>query len=474
MAHSTDLMSGVAMGTPSQTQHDTPPLDCVELSIPEHRQPLVALDYRDETHRSLPHVVKFSGGRSSAAMLLSLCRAGLLDQQRRDVVLFANTGAEHPATYEFASRVCDEVEQRHGIPCLWYEFCTVEDAGIRGWRRYASYRLVARRPASDDDLEAVPGFRSNGEPFEELASWKAMLPNRYVRLCTQYLKTISGAMLIADWLGGGPGPPRAGHSHEQGFGTPAYLGTRMSVEAVADMRHFVNSQPVARPRQDWTNFTDVPVDRSGAGSRPRADVWGRRGHPVHYVALLGLRADESDRVDRMLLRGFYAEGATSSACRDASQPAGECDYAPLADGGATKTDVMAFWSDCAQGYDLGIDGRLGNCVYCFMKGEPALAELARAEMLADSDQRFGSTPSNIRWWSDLEQRYAGPSDDGGRFKFLSLGSSTYADIAESNLAESSVALEIGSRSPSVSALDDGLLHGCSSDSAGRVPCECTD
>lgn len=473
--HSADLMASVEMGTPSPSEHGTSPLDGVELSSPGPNRQLVALPYRDETHRSLPHVVKFSGGRSSAAMLLSLCRSDLLDRQRGDVVLFANTGAEHPATYEFAARVCNEIEERHGIPCLWYEFCTAEDAGIRGWRRYASYRLVTRRPASGDDLDEVPGYRSNGEPFEELASWKAMLPNRYVRLCTQYLKTISGAMLIADWLGGGPGPSRAGHSHPHGFGTPAYVGTRMSVEAVAEMRRFVNSQPAARPSQNWGDFTRSPIDRSCDGPRPRADVWGRRGQPVHYVALLGLRADESDRVDRMLLRGFYAEGATSSACRDASQPAGECDYAPLADGGATKADVMAFWSDGAQGYDLGVDGRLGNCVFCFMKGEPALTQLARAELMTDSGERCDSSPSNIRWWSELEQRYAGPSDEGGRFKFLSLGSSTYAEIAEHAAAESSVTLEIGSRAPTRSALDDDQPQDCSSeDFAGRVPCECTD
>lgn len=446
--------------------------------IPLAASSLVALRYRASQHRELAHVVKFSGGRSSAAMVLSLCRQGLLDADRGDVVLFANTGAEHPATYAFADRVCDEVETRHGIPCLWYEFCTVEDAGIRGWRRYASYRLVSRRPAQSDDSATVPGYSHRGEPFEELASWKAMLPNRHVRLCTQYLKTTSGAMLIADWLGGGPGPRRAGHGHNRRFGTPLYAGQRMSEVQNDEMRRFVNSQPTSRPAQVWRDFTDVSLFRLNEGPRPQADVWGRHGPPVPYVALLGLRSDESERVDRMLMRGLFAEGATSAACRDASQPAGECDYAPLAEGGSTRSDIEEFWAENAQGYDLGIDGRLGNCVYCFMKGAPALAAIAREESAYEADARdCAQGPSRLRWWAQLEQRYAGPSHGGGNFKFLSLSSPTYEQIADaSGLGENSIGLNatpvvIESRCKSAT---DELPDSSTKMSRSWAPCECTD
>ena len=78
--------------------------------------------------------------------------------------------------------------------------------------------------------------------------------------------------------------------------------------------------------------------------------------------------------------------------------------------------VDDFWR--SQSYDLGIDRALGNCVYCFMKGEPALRRLASSE---HGDPDAGSAgPASIHWWADIEARYAGPSDDPDvkQFKFL--------------------------------------------------------
>ncbi len=150
--------------------------------------------YRNETHERLPHIVKFSGGRSSASMLLSLARNGLLDAERNDAVLFANTSAEHPGTYEFARKVCDEIEVKHGIPCFWYEFCSVETPGRRGeWTRSDSYRLVKRDCEwnAGDPLER-PGHRRDGSVFEEFVSREVMLPNRHLRVCTQKLSATRG------------------------------------------------------------------------------------------------------------------------------------------------------------------------------------------------------------------------------------------------------------------------------------------
>ena len=146
--------------------------------------PIGPLRYRDPRHESQPHVVKFSGGRSSAALVLEMAAAGALSADRGDVVLFANTSAEHPRTYEFAARCCEEIERDHGLPCFWYEFCTVEDAFRGVYRRRLSYRLVTRRPVEEDPN----GYRSRGETFEELLSFQGMLPNPHSRSCTAKLK----------------------------------------------------------------------------------------------------------------------------------------------------------------------------------------------------------------------------------------------------------------------------------------------
>ena len=409
--------------------------------------------YQNERDAGLPHVVKFSGGRSSAAMALSLARCSALNPERGDVVLFANTTAEHPATYEFAARVCDEMEGGHGVPCFWYEFCTVETVARNGWTRVGSYRLVRRVRASAADDPAVPGYRDDGTAFEEMVSLQGMIPNRSVRMCTQRLKLLPGLELLAHWLGGGPGPPLAGHSHPRSLvsaedAAERSRGKRLTKAERAAVKSFAYSRDWRRPAQAWRDFTTAAVSRPASGPRPSADIAGRTGNPAKYVCLLGLRADEPARVTRAHFDAMVADGATSASCRYGTHPAGEAVATPLADHGAGKPAVDEFWR--RQPYDLGIDGKAGNCVYCFMKGENALRRLAAGELTNEGPAMSG--PAGIEWWADIERRYAGTSDspNAKRFKFLSLRAPSYAEIA-------------ANPSPRNGSAD-----------ANRLPCACTD
>ena len=356
-------------------------------------------------------------------MTLGLARGGVLDPERGDVVLFANTTAEHPGTYEFAARVCDEIEQAHALPCLWYEFCTVETARRGGYARAGSYRLVARRGAAGGDDPAVPGYRTDGSAFEELASWKLMLPNRHLRICTTHLKMLPGAALAAQWIGGSEAAPHAGHHQPRSLTSPRDMYARYRGPLDADMYEtltaFAHRRPHNRPRQRFQDFTAVPLGRAGARDAA-ADVWGKRGRPCRYVTLLGLRADEPDRVDKMLMRSWQAEGAARSGCKDSAQPAGEMTYAPMSDHGATTSDVRRFWD--AQPYDLEAPDGAGNCVFCFMKGSSGLSRVALNANGAEG-------PAAIEWWSGIEQRYGRPNNDGRRFQFLGFGGPSYEALA---------------------------------------------
>jgi len=69
------------------------------------------LTYRSPAHERLPHVVKFSGGRSSAMLLFILLENRILKQERGDVVVFNNTACEHPETYRFVAACKRRVEQ---------------------------------------------------------------------------------------------------------------------------------------------------------------------------------------------------------------------------------------------------------------------------------------------------------------------------------------------------------------------------
>lgn len=174
------------------------------------RERLGPLTYRHRSHGDLPHVVSFSGGRSSAALLFLAAEEGLLDPSRGDLVLFANTSAEHPGTYEFAAECKRRIEADFGLPFLWFEFTTVEDAWRGEYWRKLSYRLVKPVPIDRDD----DGYRSSGELFEDLVSLQGMLPNVHSRTCTAKLKLYPSHLLLAEWLGGTAGPAHAGHHWE--------------------------------------------------------------------------------------------------------------------------------------------------------------------------------------------------------------------------------------------------------------------
>ena len=100
------------------------------------------LQYDTPDQSKHPHVVRFSGGRSSGMMLILLLDQGWLDPKRGDVVVFNNTSAEHPATYEFVRACSRYAEVEYGVPFFWVEFATYEDAYNGDWTRRGGYRLV--------------------------------------------------------------------------------------------------------------------------------------------------------------------------------------------------------------------------------------------------------------------------------------------------------------------------------------------
>lgn len=344
-------------------------------------------------------------------MALMAAEEGILDPARGDLILFGNTSAEHPGTYDFAAECKRRLEGDYGLPFVWYEFCTVEDATKGEYRRKDSYRLVKPVPVEDDPM----GYRSNGEVFEELLAFQGMLPNPHSRTCTVKLKLFPAHKLLADWLGGTEGPSHAGHywvdpkDNSRGVSlvcpdrfADSYIangGTAPKEHAHRRASH-LSSLPPSRQRQRFREFTkaqipDVLSPDSGP-ARPAA----MRGHDAAlHVRLLGLRADEPKRVSRVLTRCLFAEGATTPGCTVSTQPPGERPYFPLYDSGMDAASVRSFWD--AQDFGLDIPDGAGNCTYCFMKGTANLLELAAAP----DSRRVPGSPSDINWWANTEQRY---------------------------------------------------------------------
>ena len=390
--------------------------------------PALLIPSRAEHHEALPHIVKFSGGRSSAALAILLAEAGLLRPDRGDAILFANTSAEHPGTYEFTSKCKRLLESEFGLPFFWFEFCTVEDASRGVYARRPSYRLVRDVPVEEDSL----GYRNRGEVFEEMLSYQGMLPSPHTRSCTAKLKLRPSHQLLGEWFGRTEGPRHAGHHGGRRYLAPedALVNYRKSGGLAPDdvylRRHeYMGLQPAARPAQRWRDYTDAPLP-TAPESAEAAPMWGPEA--TQHVTLLGLRADEGRRINRVLTRSMFAEGAGTAKCAVRNQPPGERPCFPLADWGYDATAVRRFWDD--RSFDLEIPDDAGNCVFCFMKGTKALSAAARAHDSA----RVPGTPSDIAWWGDMEEKYARevPARDGNgvsRFGFFGLRGPTFPEVA---------------------------------------------
>ena len=364
------------------------------------------LRYRAKAHPALPHVVKFSGGRSSGMLLFLLLENRLLDPDRGDVIVFNNTASEHPGTYRF-SRDCMEASNRYGVPFFWVEFQTYEDARKGEWIRIPTYRLVNDRPKSKENPD---GFHWRGEVFEELLSWSGYVPNQFSRICTKNMKLEATRMFLKDWLAGKKNTPRLGHYGSQprmqlNSMYRRHLRSRGSVpkEIFAKKKAYGLSRPHIRPEQRYSDFSPAwrPFHNAALDGRVFGDqaAFGKGG--AEYVAFVGLRGDEQVRVQRV---------ASRNAGPGAAGYAGEHVYMPLADMAVTREDVNAFWDK--QPWDLSLpkEGSLSNCVYCFLKGASNLRRVrSRMEEEKYNDEPgFGTlldTPSDIAWWVRMEQTY---------------------------------------------------------------------
>ncbi len=368
----------------------------------EHMQ---QLRYRSKQHQDLPHVLKFSGGRSSGMLLFTLLEMGVLKAERGDVVVFNNTSCEHPATYRFVSSCKRRVENDYAIPFFLVEFQTYEDARRGEWTRIPSYRLVNDKPCSGSNPN---GFHWRGEVFEELLSHDAYVPNQFRRTCTATLKLEVSRMFLQDWLAGKDGILWLGH---RGNGSRIDLDTlykrhesnRGSVprELFLRKKEYVLGRPPFRPEQRYgdfctavTLFSNTSLDGKVFGNT----AWFGAGG-MEYVTFIGLRGDEQRRLARV-----------AASVHAKSRSEGEHVYTPFADMGITKGDVSEFWSGRSWDLDLPSDGSLSNCVYCFLKGVGNLDLVHRSMERADAQEIEGfgptsDTPCDIAWWVKMERKY---------------------------------------------------------------------
>lgn len=361
--------------------------------------------YDSQAHLDAPHVVKFSGGRTSGMLLFMLLDNGMLKPERGDVVVFNNTTAEHPETYAFVAQCKKLVEEKYKIPFFWIEFQTYEDARGGEWTRLPAYRMVRSEPYSDADAH---GYRSRGEAFEEMLSWSGYVPNQFQRTCTKNLKLETTKRFLRDWLSGQAGIAHLGHYGESSrlkdddmYARHKRHGGEVPKDIFLQKKAYVRSRQVFRPEQSFADYSSVPkVARNGSSSHDPLDRNYYAADDVEYISFIGLRKDEMQRVSRVRQRNL--EDAESD------DRAGEYTYMPLSSMGIKKKEVDAFWAEQEWGLQLPEDTSLANCVYCFLKGAGGLQKV-HAELNGRSansrDRALAYSPGDLRWWRQMESLY---------------------------------------------------------------------
>ena len=372
----------------------------------------IRLEYEAKYHRDLPHVVKFSGGRSSGALLIALLEQGLLDASRGDVVLFNNTSAEHPATYDFIRKCKSFTEKQYCIPFFWIEYVTYEDAYNGDWTRQSSFQLVHDTPFKEENPN---GYHWKGEVFEELVSMQGFLPSRHTRSCTAHLKLQSTYDFLAEWFAAKDTTFRLGHYYEESQITDKSLldkhrkfRGRLDRDDLLKKKKFLRSRPLSRPSQKFDDYSVVGskhIKHSSLANMSLGDVVDLKGdNGVEYISIVGLRFDEQRRVVRVKQRNSFSLSDTKKGYEN------EIICTPLADSQITQEEVLQFWQHWHWDLELPHEANLSNCVYCFMKGTKSIARINHNSENIDRRLRkeirsVPDTPSDINWWVELENKY---------------------------------------------------------------------
>ena len=431
--------------------------------------------YDDKLHKHLPHVVKFSGGRSSGLMLMTLLDNNMLKAERGDVVLFTNTAAEHPATYDFVSKI-KRVTEKSGIPFFIAELQTHESVQAGEWRRRTSYRLANDRPY--DKHKNPCGYRYRGEVFEETIAWAGMLPTVFTRVCTTLMKMQVTRQFLADWFAARQSIPFMGHkgrpqcdwkilhdAHRRSGGTMSYSDFVKRSKKLDKCSTF-------RPQQDFADFTKAKIPVL-PNQFIQQHIFGEScqlfGHnPAQFITLLGFRAGEDSRYQRMQQRNQGQETPGHI-----THPPGEYSYAPLYDLQLDQSAVKRFWRKQPSKIRpyLPENMNLSNCVFCFLKGQRSIADIIQKKKVwednAPKSLQFAfktkGTPNSISWWVKLEKSYSRQAKKEGtngqeapRFGMFGLTANGYEKIQKNTkFVQSSCNIRDINEDPSIN-------------------CECTD
>lgn len=127
---------------------------------------------------SIANIISISGGKDSTALWLFA-----LEQNVEFEVIFADTGHEHPKTYEYIDYLQKQLGQLTVVKPDFSE-------RIAKKREYVQTKWREEGVSEKIIQDALSVLHTTGNPFLDLAIWKGRLPSTRARFCTTELKVI--------------------------------------------------------------------------------------------------------------------------------------------------------------------------------------------------------------------------------------------------------------------------------------------
>ena len=381
------------------------------------------IDKKEEEKILIPRVVSFSGGRTSAMMLLQLLKKDELKQWRGDCVVFNNTSAEHSATYAFVSRIKKITEEKYNIPFFMTEFCTYEAKTNKGgYTRRITYKLVNDLPYCKHNN--IHGYKFKGEVFEESISQTGVLPSTFQRNCTINMKILTTNNFLTDWMASKTYIDQQGEFSKVSNISDADIVKKhriyngeLSDAVIIDKKTFVRSCQAFRPKQFFKDFTNADINYNNPYLKEkttdgRVSIFGKDA--IKYHNYIGIRFDEKHRAIKIRKRIKDAKKNLSRSGKNKissakTQPPFENANMPMIKAKINKQKVIDFWKNPARSkYDLDLpyDGMLSNCVHCMLKGKSKNQLISKKAQAIALDNTNALTPNSIKWWARIEQKYS--------------------------------------------------------------------
>jgi 3'-phosphoadenosine 5'-phosphosulfate sulfotransferase (PAPS reductase)/FAD synthetase len=288
------------------------------------------------------HIINVSGGKDSTAVYLLALERGVPFR-----AVFADTGNEHEATYEFVRRL----HERTGGPEV--EWIRADFSTEIAQRREYILREWPLKGVPEADVQrAAAAMVPTGNPFLDLCIWKGRFPSTMARFCTQELKVIPVLEQIIlpleptknrviQWLG-----VRADESPDR---AKAPWWNRDDTGAM-----------LWRPILRWT-AADVFAFHRKHGLDPNPlyrEGMGRVGCMPCINCRKGELKNIADRFPSEIERIREWEGIVARA----SKRSAATFFAPIVDGVPNQVDEVVEWSRTSRGgrqFQLGLDMATG-------------------------------------------------------------------------------------------------------------------